>query len=269
MQSDVLSAYFQDLKNLECLSREEEVELAKRIKKGDKAAENKLITSNLRFVVRVAKNYVNQGVLLEDLISIGNIGLMKAVKKFDENKNIKFISYAVWWIRQIILVSLSKQSRLMRIPVNVIADVVEYRKAKEEFYQEKKREATIQELAEILAIDEKEVLTYYEIDSRFLSLDSQVFDDVSLGETIQSEDITDSLIDEQSTKNAINALLKTLPHKQCLILQYYFGINDDQCSYSLQEIGDKLKMTRERVRQIKANGLSALRHKKLLKNLKF
>src|SRR6266699_2573614 len=240
-----LDQYLREISQYPLITREEEVTLAQRIKQSDAEALDKLVRSNLRFVVSVAKKYQNQGVSLSDLINEGNLGLIRAAHKFDETKGIKFISYAVWWIRQAILQALAEQSRIVRVPVNRAGTLHRIGKRSASLLQELGREPTVEEIAEGMDISEEEVAKTLSISQARLSLDAPL----TPGEEIFEHALTES----------IEAVLATLKEREAKILRLYFGL-EGQEPMTLEEIGSLLGITRERVRQIKEKALARLRH---------
>lgn len=258
-----LDQYLRDISAYPLISREDEVELARRIRVGDQEALDKLVRSNLRFVVSVAKKYQNQGVSLSDLINEGNLGLIRAAHKFDETKGIKFISYAVWWIRQAILQALAEQSRIVRVPLNRAGTLHRIGKRANMLLQELGREATHAEIADGMDITEEEVAKTMSISQAHLSLDAPL----SPGEDNKLLDyLPDNLNptpDEQTFEKAltesIEAALGSLKEREAKILRLYFGLDGSE-AMTLEEIGALLGITRERVRQIKEKALSRLRH---------
>ncbi len=257
-----LDKYLQDIGKEELISVEEEVELARRIKQGDQEALNKLVRANLRFVVSVAKQYQNQGLSLPDLINEGNLGLIKAAEKFDETRGFKFISYAVWWIRQSILQALAEQSRIVRLPLNQVGSINKINKIIEEFQQKHKRNPTDEELAELLDISEEKLAKSRTIASRHKSIDAPLKD----GEDSQLKDVlpdsnaekADENLIRESLKLEIERALSTLTKREADIIRYFFGINAPEMT--LEEIGEHFNLTRERVRQIKEKAIRRLRH---------
>lgn len=258
-----LDQYLREISQYPLISREEEVELARRIKQGCQESLDKLVRSNLRFVVSVAKKYQNQGVSLADLINEGNLGLIRAAHKFDETKGIKFISYAVWWIRQAILQALAEQSRIVRVPLNRAGTLHRIGKRSSELQQELGREPTVEEIAEGLDIPEEEVAKTLSISQSHLSLDAPL----SPGEDNKLLDYLpdtqrpgpDDETFERALSESIKEVLSTLKEREAKILRLYFGL-DGQEPMTLEEIGSMLGITRERVRQIKEKALNRLRH---------
>lgn len=258
-----LDQYLKEISVYPLIDKAEEVRLAKEIRKGEEAALNKLVRSNLRFVVSVAKKYQNQGVPLPDLINEGNLGLIRAAHKFDETKGIKFISYAVWWIRQAILQALAEQSRIVRVPLNRAGALHRIGRRSSALLQELGREPTVEEIAEELEISREEVERTLAISQSHLSLDAPV----TPGEDNR---LLDYLPDQYSPgpedeayrhalKETVEEALSTLKEREAKILSLYFGL-DDQEPMTLEEIGSLLGITRERVRQIKEKALLRLRH---------
>lgn len=265
-----LDQYLRDISMYPLISREEEAELARRIRVGDQEALDKLVRSNLRFVVSVAKKYQNQGVSLSDLINEGNLGLIRAAHKFDETKGIKFISYAVWWIRQAILQALAEQSRIVRVPLNRAGALHRIGKRANALLQELGREATHAEIAEGMDITEEEVAKTMSISQVHLSLDAPMTPGEDnrlldyLPDTIHPNP-EDQTFDKARTE-AIEESLGGLKEREAKILRLYFGIDDTE-PMTLEEIGSLLGITRERVRQIKEKALSRLRHVSRAKSL--
>lgn len=269
-ESASLDKYLQEIGKYELISVEEEVELARRIKKGDQEAIEKLIRANLRFVVSVAKQYQNQGLSLPDLINEGNLGLIKAAEKFDETRGFKFISYAVWWIRQSIMQAINEQSRVIRLPLNQVSSLTRYKKAISEFEQEYHRQPTEEELAEILDLSEEKVRKTIKFTSRQVSFDAPIGDseDSSLLEIIPNEDSpsADKKLELESLRIEIERALLTLTQRERDIIRCFYGINCEQIP--LEEIGDKYGLTRERVRQIREKAIKRLRYTSRSKILK-
>ena len=258
-----LAQYFKEISKFKPLKSEKEAGIALRIKKGDKKALDTLVKANLRFVVSVARNYQNQGIPLCDLINEGNMGLVRAAYRFDEKKNFRFISYAVWWIRQAILQYLAEQSRIVRLPINRAGAIHKIMKTQTGLEQRLNRKPDISEIAQELSITENSVRDTVSIANRHVSLDAPFVDDK--GSTLL--DVIDideegSSTDDKSQAISMNAeikrMLKVLTEREALILKLYFGIDNDS-AYTLDEIGQRLKITRERVRQIKSKALSRLK----------
>ena len=266
-----LDKYLQDIGKVDLLTVEEEVELAQRIKRGDDEALEKLTKANLRFVVSVAKQYQHQGLSLPDLINEGNLGLIKAAKKFDETRGFKFISYAVWWIRQSILQALAEQSRIVRLPLNQVGAVNKIYKFLSDFQQVYNREPTEKEISEELDISQKKINQVLKAASKHLSMDAPMTneeDSNSLIDIMENDGIepTDNGLNRESLLKEIDRALSTLPEREAIIIKHFFGVNDEELS--LREIGDKLGLTRERVRQLKERALRKLRKTSRSKHLK-
>jgi RNA polymerase primary sigma factor len=262
-ESQSLEKYLQEIGKVELITPEEEVKLAVRIKEGDALALEKLTKSNLRFVVSVAKQYQNQGLTLPDLINEGNLGLIKAAQRFDETRGFKFISYAVWWIRQSILQALAEQSRIVRLPLNKVGLTNRISKAYSQLEQEFEREPTPEELAHLLDIDIEEVSSTLGLSARHVSMDQPLSDgeegtlmDVMTNPNAES---TDRDLDvKASLRTEIDRSLGTLTERQKEVVRYFFGLGVDH-PLSLEDIGVKFNLTRERVRQIKDKAISKLR----------
>ena len=266
-----LDLYLKEIGETPLLKPEEEVELAKRIKEGDQEALEKLTKANLRFVVSVAKQYQNQGLSLADLINEGNIGLIKAAKRFDEKRGFKFISYAVWWIRQSILQALAEQSRIVRLPLNRVGTLHKIGKAASELEQEYGRAPSTDEIAEELDMTIEEINDTLQISNSHLSLDqpftegeSNSLKDVLEDERAQSPD---EPVMYESLKEEIERVLSTLTEREAEVITLYFGINRER-ALTLEEIGERFGLTRERVRQIKEKAIKRLRHATRSKNLR-
>lgn len=265
-----LDKYFNEISKEPILTAEEEVELAIRSKKGDQKATEQLIKSNLRFVVSVAKQYQNQGLSLNDLINEGNVGLIKAVKRFDETKGFKFISYAVWWIRQSILQALAENSRIIRLPVNKVSDFSKINRIYSNLEQEFEREPTPEEIAEVLEIKVEEIKDSYRINQKNISLDAPLInDDNTFAETLENKDSLspDKELLNESLKKEIESAIKILNVREQEVIKLYFGIDCVQ-THTLEEIGAKFNLTRERVRQIKEKALRKLRRSRISSKLK-
>ena len=270
-ESDSLDKYLQEIGHEELISVEEEVELAQRIKQGDRKALEKLTKANLRFVVSVAKQYQNQGLSLPDLINQGNVGLIKAAEKFDETRGFKFISYAVWWIRQSILQAIAEQSRIVRLPLNQVGSVNKINRVLNKFEQEHERRPSIDEIADNVDIPQDKIEEAMKVSSRHVSVDAPFADgeDNSLLDVLPNNDspMADKKLVLESLREEINRALQTLNERERNIIEAFFGIN--QPEMTLEEIGDKYGLTRERVRQIKEKAIRRLRHStknKLLKS---
>jgi len=270
-RDESLIRYFGEISNIPLLSSQEEIELAQKIRKGSRKALTTLIQANLRFVVRVALDYKNQGLPLADLINEGNLGLIKAAKRFDETKGFKFISYAVWWIKQSILQALAEHSRVVRLPLNRVSVFSRIGKTHDSLEQVFEREPTVDEIAECLEISSSEVKMVYRIHGRQLSLDAPISD--KEGNTLLeiTEDAAlvppDEPITNGSLKEEIDKAFKSLSKKEAEILRLYFGLDMDRPA-TLEEIGSKFHLTRERVRQIKEKAIIRLRHQSRSKALK-
>ncbi|MFC1694317.1 RNA polymerase sigma factor RpoD/SigA [Candidatus Latescibacterota bacterium] len=266
-----LDKYLQEIGEVDLLVPKEEVELAREIKNGSQDALEKLTKGNLRFVVSVAKQYQNQGLSLGDLINEGNLGLIKAAKRFDETKGFKFISYAVWWIRQAILQALAEQSRIVRLPLNRVGALHKIGKTSSGLEQEFGREPSANEIADELEMSPHEVMDTLKISSRHLSLDAPFNDGEDNRLLDVLEDKFQASPDEKLMKNSlkfeIEKALATLTDREAEVITLYFGINREH-SLTLEEIGDKFKLTRERVRQIKEKAIKRLRHASRSKPLK-
>jgi len=266
-----LDKYLQEIGREELITIENEVELAQRIRKGDRAALNKLVRANLRFVVSVAKQYQNQGLSLPDLIDEGNLGLIKAAEKFDETRGFKFISYAVWWIRQSILQALAEQSRIVRLPLNQVGSLNKINKAFSKFEQENERLPSVEELAEALDVPLDKISDTIKVSGRHISVDAPFVEgeDNSLLDVLMNDDspVADQkLMNESLLKEIDRALDSMLAERERDIVRMFFGIGSQEMT--LEEIGDKLGLTRERVRQIKEKAIRRLRNNSKNKLLK-
>ncbi len=269
-ESASLDKYLQEIGREELISVEEEVELAQRIKKGDQLALEKLTRANLRFVVSVAKQYQNQGLSLPDLINEGNLGLIKAAEKFDETRGFKFISYAVWWIRQSILQALAEQSRIVRLPLNQVGSLNKINKAYSKFEQENERKPSPDELAEKLDLPAEKVSDTLRVSGRHISVDAPFVEgeDNSLLDVLVNNDSpsADRALINESLAREIDRALATLTERESDIIKLFFGINCQEMT--LEEIGERFGLTRERVRQIKEKAIRRLRHTSRSKLLK-
>ncbi len=258
-----LDRYLQEIGEVPLLNPEEEIELARRIKKNDQDALEKLTKANLRFVVSVAKQYQNQGLSLGDLINEGNLGLIKAAKRFDETRGFKFISYAVWWIRQSILQALAEQSRVVRLPLNRVGALNKIGKAFSNLEQEFEREPSAHEIADELEMTPYEVSDTLKISGKHLSLDAPFNqgDDNRLLDVIEDEqqEPPDDLLLNESLRIEVKRALTTLSEREAEVIKLYFGL-DREHPLTLEEIGEKFNLTRERVRQIKEKAIRRLRH---------
>lgn len=273
-ESASLEKYLQDIGKEQMVSPQEEVELAQRIKQGDQAALDKLTRANLRFVVSVAKQYQNQGLSLPDLINEGNLGLIKAAQRFDETKGFKFISYAVWWIRQSILQAIAEQSRMVRLPLNQIGALNKVKKAFSKLEQEYQREPSPEEISEMIELSRDQVREVLKVNNKPVSMDAPFDnneDNNTLLDVMSNDDtpMADSTLLNESLTEDINRSLSTLSPREGEIIKMFFGIGTRH-SMSLDEIGNQMNLTRERVRQIKENALRRLKHNtrnsKLLKS---
>lgn len=270
-ESQSLDKYLQEIGKVDLLTPDEEVELAIRIKKNDQLALEKLVKANLRFVVSVAKQYQNQGLTLGDLINEGNLGLIKAARRFDETRGFKYISYAVWWIRQSILQALAEQSRIVRLPLNRVGALNKIGKAYSNLEQEFEREPSAAELAQELDMDISEVSDTLKISGRHVSMDApfahgeenRLLDVLENGE----EPSPDYTLMNESLKREIERALSTLTERESEVVKLYFGLNKEH-SLTLEEIGERFNLTRERVRQIKEKAIRRLRHASRSKNLR-
>ena len=269
-ESASLDKYLQEIGKEELITVEEEVELAQRIRKGDRVALEKLTRANLRFVVSVAKQYQNQGLSLPDLINEGNLGLIKAAEKFDETRGFKFISYAVWWIRQSILQALAEQSRIVRLPLNQVGSLNKINKAFSKFEQENERVPSTEELADVLEIAKEKIADTLRVSGRHISVDAPFIEgeDNSLLDVLvdYSSPIADRALINESLVREIERALATLTERERDIIKLFFGIGVQEMT--LEEIGEKFGLTRERVRQIKEKAIRRLRHTSRSKLLK-
>jgi len=270
-ESQSLDKYLQEIGKVDLLTPDEEVELAKRIKEGDQIALEKLTKANLRFVVSVAKQYQNQGLSLGDLINEGNLGLIKAAQRFDETRGFKFISYAVWWIRQSILQALAEQSRIVRLPLNRVGSLNKISKTFSELEQKFEREPSPEELAEVLQVTTAEVVDTMKISGRHVSMDAPFVqgEENSLLDVLENdgEDTPDQGLMTDSLRREVQRALSTLTQRESDVIALYFGLNGEH-AMTLEEIGEKFSLTRERVRQIKEKAIRRLRHTSRSKALK-
>ncbi|MBZ0198414.1 MAG: RNA polymerase sigma factor RpoD/SigA [Ignavibacteriaceae bacterium] len=270
-ESQSLDKYFKEIGKVPLLTADEEIHCAKELKKGSYTALETLIKSNLRFVVSVSKQYQNQGLSLGDLINEGNLGLIKAAKRFDVTRGFKFISYAVWWIRQSILQALAEQARIVRLPLNRVGALNKIGKAYSNLEQEFEREPTALELAQELDMDETDVALALNISGKHISFDAPFAqsDENNLLDIIENYDepTPDDELNTQSLKMEINNALASLTEKEAEVIRLYFGLNNEH-SLTLDEIGGRIHLTRERVRQIKEKAIRSLRHASSTKNLK-
>lgn len=270
-ESQSLDKYLQEIGKVDLLTPDEEVDLAKRIRKGDQLALEKLTKANLRFVVSVAKQYQNQGLSLGDLINEGNLGLIKAAQRFDETRGFKFISYAVWWIRQSILQALAEQSRIVRLPLNRVGSLNKISKTFSALEQKFEREPSPDELAEVLEVTTKEVVDTMKISGRHVSMDAPFVqgEENSLLDVLENdmEEKPDTGLMNDSLRREVQRALSTLTQREADVITLYFGLNGEH-SMTLEEIGEKFNLTRERVRQIKEKAIRRLRHTSRSKALK-
>ncbi len=270
-ESQSLDKYLQEIGKVDLLTPDEEVDLAKRIKEGDQLALEKLTKANLRFVVSVAKQYQNQGLTLGDLINEGNLGLIKAAQRFDETRGFKFISYAVWWIRQSILQALAEQSRIVRLPLNRVGSLNKISKTFSELEQKFEREPSPEELAEVLEVTANEVVDTMKISGRHVSMDAPFVqgEENSLLDVLtnEGEQTPDSELINASLRKEVQRALSTLTQREADVITFYFGLNGEH-AMTLEEIGEKFTLTRERVRQIKEKAIRRLRHTSRSKALK-
>lgn len=266
-----LDKYLHEIGKVELISAEEEVELARKIHEGDPKALNKLVKANLRFVVSVSKQYQNQGLSLPDMINEGNLGLIKAAKRFDETRGFKFISYAVWWIRQSILQALAEQARIVRLPLNKIGSINKINRTLSKLEQKLERPPTAEEIAFALDLDLKTVRDSLKSSSRHLSMDAPLVqgEDGNLYDVILVNDVSgpDKKLVNDSLCLEIERALTTLTSREGEIIRLYYGLNNN-LPHTLEEIGEVFNLTRERVRQIKEKGIKRLKHTTRSKNLK-
>lgn len=260
--SEAFERYLQDISKEEMVSTDEEVELAKRIRQGDKNALERLVKANLRFVVSVAKQYQGQGLELTDLINEGNVGLINAAMKFDETRGFKFISYAVWWVRQSILQALADKSRLVRLPLNQIGYVSKVNHFYHDFMQKNNRAPSLDEVADALGMEKSKVNAALLTSGKHISMNAPLIDDEDscLLDLLTNDDKgnADSSLISDSLKEEVHHALDLLPERESQVIRMYFGINTPELS--LEEIGEKLNLSRERVRQIKEKALTLLRN---------
>jgi RNA polymerase primary sigma factor len=258
-----LDKYLHEIAKVELISAEEEVELARRIKAGDGTALNLLIKANLRFVVSVSKQYQNQGLSLPDLINEGNLGLIKAAQRFDETRGFKFISYAVWWIRQSILQALAEQARIVRLPLNKIGYINKINRTFSELEQKFEREPSVLEIARVLELAPKDVKESLKTAGRHLSMDAPINPDEegNMYDLLLTDDIPepDRELLNESLRKEIERALATLTYREANIVRLYFGLNGKH-PHTLEEIGEAFNLTRERVRQIKEKAIKRLKH---------
>lgn len=272
-ESKSLDQYLQEIGKVDLLTPDQEIELAIRIKKGDKLALESLTKANLRFVVSVAKQFQNQGLSLGDLINEGNLGLIKAAQRFDETRGFKFISYAVWWIRQSIMQAIAEQSRIVRLPLNRVGSLGKLSKAYRDLEQEFERKPTTEELAQVLDMNVEEVADTMQLYGRHVSMDAPLKegDDNknSLGDILVNDQqpSPDGTLMKESLKQEVENVLSTLNEREAEVIKLYFGINSEHAA-TLEEIGERFNLTRERVRQIKEKALRSLRYASRSSSLK-
>ncbi len=270
-ESQSLDKYLQEIGKVDLLTPDEEVTLAQKIREGDQLSLERLTKANLRFVVSVAKQYQNQGLSLGDLINEGNLGLIKAAQRFDETRGFKFISYAVWWIRQSILQALAEQSRIVRLPLNRVGSLNKISKTFSDLEQKFEREPSPEELAAVLEITAAEVVDTLKISGRHVSMDAPFVqgEENSLLDVLENdgEDKPDSGLISDSLRKEVQRALSTLTQREADVITLYFGLNGEH-AMTLEEIGEKFNLTRERVRQIKEKAIRRLRHTSRSKALK-
>ncbi|MCX6291893.1 MAG: RNA polymerase sigma factor RpoD/SigA [Bacteroidetes bacterium] len=270
-ESQSLEKYLQEIGREELITAEEEVRLARKIKEGDQGALDRLTKANLRFVVSVAKQYQNQGLSLPDLINEGNLGLIKAAKRFDETRGFKFISYAVWWIRQSILQALAEQSRIVRLPLNQVGSLNKISKAYSKLEQEFEREPSPEELSKLLELPSEKITDTMRVSGKHVSMDAPFVqgEDNSLLDVLENSDSprADNLLMNESLQKEIDRSLSTLTEREREVIRLFFGIGMNH-GLTLEEIGAKFDLTRERVRQIKEKAIRRLRHKSRSRLLK-
>lgn len=269
-ESASLEKYLQEIGHQDLLTADEEVELAQQIKKGDRKALERLTKANLRFVVSVAKQYQNKGLSLPDLINEGNLGLIKAAERYDETRGFKFISYAVWWIRQSILQAIAEQSRIVRLPLNQVGSVNRIAHELNKFEQENERKPSVEEMADRIDLPEEKIAEAMKINTHHVSMDAPFADgeDNSLLDFLPNTDSpsTDNVLDQESLRTEIGRVLDVLNDREQKVIKAFFGIGMQEMT--LEEIGDKYNLTRERVRQIKEKAIRRLRYNTKSKTLK-
>ena len=265
-----LEKYLQEIGHQDLLTADEEVELAQQIRKGDRKALERLTKANLRFVVSVAKQYQNKGLSLPDLINEGNLGLIKAAERYDETRGFKFISYAVWWIRQSILQAIAEQSRIVRLPLNQVGSVNRIARELNKFEQENERKPSVEEMADRIDLPEEKIAEAMKINTHHVSMDAPFADgeDNSLLDFLPNTDSpsTDNVLDQESLRTEIGRVLDVLNDREQKVIKAFFGIGMQEMT--LEEIGDKYNLTRERVRQIKEKAIRRLRYNTKSKTLK-
>ena len=269
-ESASLEKYLQEIGHQDLLTADEEVELAQQIRKGDRKALERLTKANLRFVVSVAKQYQNKGLSLPDLINEGNLGLIKAAERYDETRGFKFISYAVWWIRQSILQAIAEQSRIVRLPLNQVGSVNRIARELNKFEQENERKPSVEEMADRIDLPEEKIAEAMKINTNHVSMDAPFVEgeDNSLLDVLPNTDSpsTDNVLDQESLRTEIGRVLDVLNDREQKVIKAFFGIGMQEMT--LEEIGDKYNLTRERVRQIKEKAIRRLRYNTKSKTLK-
>ena len=269
-ESASLEKYLQEIGHQDLLTADEEVELAQQIRKGDRKALERLTKANLRFVVSVAKQYQNKGLSLPDLINEGNLGLIKAAERYDETRGFKFISYAVWWIRQSILQAIAEQSRIVRLPLNQVGSVNRIARELNKFEQENERKPSVEEMADRIDLPEEKIAEAMKINTNHVSMDAPFADgeDNSLLDVLPNtgSPSTDNVLDQESLRTEIGRVLDVLNDREQKVIKAFFGIGMQEMT--LEEIGDKYNLTRERVRQIKEKAIRRLRYNTKSKTLK-
>lgn len=269
-ESASLEKYLQEIGHQDLLTADEEVELAQQIRKGDRKALERLTKANLRFVVSVAKQYQNKGLSLPDLINEGNLGLIKAAERYDETRGFKFISYAVWWIRQSILQAIAEQSRIVRLPLNQVGSVNRIARELNKFEQENERKPSVEEMADRIDLPEEKIAEAMKINTHHVSMDAPFADgeDNSLLDFLPNTDSpsTDNVLDQESLRTEIGRVLDVLNDREQKVIKAFFGIGMQEMT--LEEIGDKYNLTRERVRQFKEKAIRRLRYNTKSKTLK-
>ena len=269
-ESASLEKYLQEIGHQDLLTADEEVELAQQIKKGDRKALERLTKANLRFVVSVAKQYQNKGLSLPDLINEGKLGVIKAAERYDETRGFKFISYAVWWIRQSILQAIAEQSRIVRLPLNQVGSVNRIARELNKFEQENERKPSVEEMADRIDLPEEKIAEAMKINTHHVSMDAPFADgeDNSLLDFLPNTDSpsTDNVLDQESLRTEIGRVLDVLNDREQKVIKAFFGIGMQEMT--LEEIGDKYNLTRERVRQIKEKAIRRLRYNTKSKTLK-
>lgn len=266
-ESASLEKYLQEIGHQDLLTADEEVELAQQIRKGDRKALERLTKANLRFVVSVAKQYQNKGLSLPDLINEGNLGLIKAAERYDETRGFKFISYAVWWIRQSILQAIAEQSRIVRLPLNQVGSVNRIARELNKFEQENERKPSVEEMADRIDLPEEKIAEAMKINTNHVSMDAPFADgeDNSLLDVLPNTDSpsTDNVLDQESLRTEIGRVLDVLNDREQKVIKAFFGIGMQEMTF--EEIGDKYNLTRERVRQIKEKAIRRLRYTRKVK----